>query len=60
VDRRAGVEAALGLARRGDTVLVADKGHEQSIVVGREKRPWDDRHVARDVLSGLGYAGTSA
>jgi hypothetical protein len=24
-------------------------------VIGREKLPWDDRLVARDVLSELGY-----
>ena len=43
------------MAREGDTVLLAGKGHEQSIVIGREKLPWDDRLVARDVLSELGY-----
>ena len=43
------------MAHAGDTVLLAGKGHEQSIVIGREKFPWDDRQVARDVLSELGY-----
>jgi UDP-N-acetylmuramoyl-L-alanyl-D-glutamate--2,6-diaminopimelate ligase len=60
VDRRRGVEAGIGMARPGDTVLLAGKGHEQSIVVGREKLPWDDRQVARDVLASLGYTGTDA
>jgi UDP-N-acetylmuramoyl-L-alanyl-D-glutamate--2,6-diaminopimelate ligase len=59
VGRRAGVEAGIGMARPGDTVLLAGKGHEQSIVVGRDKLPWDDRQVARDVLAALGYRGTS-
>jgi UDP-N-acetylmuramoyl-L-alanyl-D-glutamate--2,6-diaminopimelate ligase len=60
VDRRRGVEAGIGMARPGDTVLLAGKGHEQSIVVGCEKLPWDDRRVARDVLASLGYTGGHA
>ena len=40
--------AAFHRARAGDTVLLAGKGHEQSIIIGREKIPWDDRQVARD------------
>ena len=40
------------LARPGDTVLLAGKGHEQCIFVGDEKLPWDDRGVARELLSG--------
>ena len=43
------------MARTGDTVLLAGKGHEQSIVIGREKLPWDDRQVARETLAELGY-----
>jgi len=59
VGRRKGVEAGIGMARPGDTVLLAGKGHEQSIVVGRDKLPWDDRQVACDVLAALGYRGTA-
>ena len=55
VGRREAIVRALSMARAGDTVLLAGKGHEQSIVIGREKLPWDDRQVARDVLSELGY-----
>lgn len=51
VDRRAGIAAALAMAQPGDTVLLAGKGHEQSIIVGREKRSWDDRRVARELLA---------
>jgi UDP-N-acetylmuramoyl-L-alanyl-D-glutamate--2,6-diaminopimelate ligase len=49
-DRRAAIAAALAHARAGDTVLLAGKGHEQSIIIGREKQPWDDRRVARELL----------
>ncbi len=57
VDRRSGIAAAMRLAQPGDTILLAGKGHEQSIVVGKEKLPWDDQRVARDVLAELGYSG---
>ena len=35
----------------GDVVLLAGKGHEQSIIHGTEKRPWDDRTAALDALA---------
>ncbi len=56
VDRRAGIAAAFARAQPGDTVLLAGKGHEQSIIIGRTKRPWDDRQVARELLAELGLA----
>ncbi len=55
VGRREGIAAAIRMARPGDTVLLAGKGHEQSIVIGREKLPWDDRVVARQELAASGY-----
>jgi len=59
VGRRQGIATALRLAQPGDTVLLAGKGHEQSIVIGRDKLPWDDREVARQELAALGYRGES-
>ena len=38
--------------RPGDTVLLAGKGTEPSIVVGAEQVPWDERGVARELLGG--------
>jgi UDP-N-acetylmuramoyl-L-alanyl-D-glutamate--2,6-diaminopimelate ligase len=60
VNRRTGIGAAFARAREGDTVLLAGKGHEQSIIIGKDKLPWDDRKVARDALTKLGYTGASA
>jgi UDP-N-acetylmuramoyl-L-alanyl-D-glutamate--2,6-diaminopimelate ligase len=57
VDRRTGIAVAFARARAGDTVLLAGKGHEQSIIVGTDKRPWDDPTVARELLAQQGYAG---
>lgn len=51
VDRRAGIAAAFAMAQPGDTVLLAGKGHEQSIIIGQEKLPWDDCRVARELLA---------
>jgi len=47
-DRREAIRTAFTHALAGDTVLLAGKGHEQSIIIGREKLPWDDRQVARE------------
>jgi len=43
-------------AQPGDTVLLAGKGHETSIIVREEKRPWNEAEVARDALRELGFA----
>jgi UDP-N-acetylmuramoyl-L-alanyl-D-glutamate--2,6-diaminopimelate ligase len=52
-DRTQAIAAAFHRAQASDTVLLAGKGHEQSIIIGREKIPWDDRRVAREQLHAL-------
>ena len=54
-DRREAIAHAVGLAGEGDMILLAGKGHEASIFYGTEKRPWDDRRVAREVLAASGW-----
>lgn len=49
-DRTQAIATAFAHAQPGDTVLLAGKGHEQSIIIGRKKIPWDDRRVAREQL----------
>jgi UDP-N-acetylmuramoyl-L-alanyl-D-glutamate--2,6-diaminopimelate ligase len=49
VDRRAAIGQALELARQGDTVLLAGKGHETYQVVGTVKQPFDERVVVREL-----------
>ena len=49
-DRASAIATAFAHAQEGDTVLLAGKGHEQSIFIGKEKLPWDDRRVAREQL----------
>jgi UDP-N-acetylmuramoyl-L-alanyl-D-glutamate--2,6-diaminopimelate ligase len=49
-DRRDAIQLAFGLAGPGDCVLLAGKGHEGSIIWGRERMPWNEAAVARDLL----------
>jgi UDP-N-acetylmuramoyl-L-alanyl-D-glutamate--2,6-diaminopimelate ligase len=50
VDRRDAIGKAIELARPGDVVLIAGKGHEKYQIIGGEVRPFDDVAVARDAL----------
>jgi UDP-N-acetylmuramoyl-L-alanyl-D-glutamate--2,6-diaminopimelate ligase len=52
-DRRRAIAYAFQRAEPGDTVLLAGKGSEQSIVIGSEHIPWDERVVARELLREL-------
>ncbi len=54
-DRRAAIEAAFERARPGDVVLLAGKGHEQTIIMAEGPRPWDERSEAVRALRRLGY-----
>ncbi|MEX2246443.1 MAG: UDP-N-acetylmuramoyl-L-alanyl-D-glutamate--2,6-diaminopimelate ligase [Dehalococcoidia bacterium] len=53
LDRRIALEMAFRQARSGDTVLLAGKGTEQSIVIGGTHWPWDERRIARELLEDL-------
>jgi UDP-N-acetylmuramoyl-L-alanyl-D-glutamate--2,6-diaminopimelate ligase len=50
-DRRAAIELAVSLARHGDVVLIAGKGHEKYQVIGDRTLPFDDVEVARAALA---------
>ena len=51
VDRHAAIAKAIELARPGDVVLVAGKGHEKYQVIGDRALPFDDVAVAREALA---------
>jgi UDP-N-acetylmuramoyl-L-alanyl-D-glutamate--2,6-diaminopimelate ligase len=51
VDRRRAIDDAIALAREGDVVVIAGKGHEQGQeLAGGRKIPFDDVTVAREAL----------
>ena len=50
-DRRAAIALALDAARPGDVVVIAGKGHETGQTTGDTTVPFDDREVARELLS---------
>jgi UDP-N-acetylmuramoyl-L-alanyl-D-glutamate--2,6-diaminopimelate ligase len=54
-DRRRAIETAFQHAGPGDVVLLAGKGHEQTIIRGDGPLPWDERSEAVGALSRLGY-----
>jgi UDP-N-acetylmuramoyl-L-alanyl-D-glutamate--2,6-diaminopimelate ligase len=53
-DRREAIATALRMARPGDTVVLAGKGHETYQVVGTEKRPFDEREIVAACLADPG------
>jgi UDP-N-acetylmuramoyl-L-alanyl-D-glutamate--2,6-diaminopimelate ligase len=52
-DRPAAIALAVRLARPGDLVVVAGKGHEDYQIIGTEKRHLDDREEVRRALERL-------
>ena len=53
LDRRAAIGEAIAWAKPGDVVLVAGKGHEAGQTIGDETHPFDDRAVARHLVSSI-------
>jgi UDP-N-acetylmuramoyl-L-alanyl-D-glutamate--2,6-diaminopimelate ligase len=49
-DRRRAIARAVSLARSGDFVIIAGKGHEPYQEIKGTKHPFDDRLVAREAL----------
>jgi UDP-N-acetylmuramoyl-L-alanyl-D-glutamate--2,6-diaminopimelate ligase len=50
VERAAAIQGAIRLARRGDTVLIAGKGHEDYQEINGVKHPFNDVLVAQQAL----------
>jgi UDP-N-acetylmuramoyl-L-alanyl-D-glutamate--2,6-diaminopimelate ligase len=49
-ERRRAIETAIGVAGRGDIILIAGKGHEDYQILGTNKIPFDDRVVVEQTL----------
>jgi len=59
-DRRAAIRQAIALARPGDVVLIAGKGHERYQDIGGVKYQFDDREEARRALLSLALSHRAA
>lgn len=56
-DRRRAIGMALDLAQSGDVVVIAGRGHESHLHIGRDRVPFDDRVVAGELLAERGFGG---
>jgi len=56
LDRREAIKVALGLAKKGDVVVITGKGAEPSICLAQGKQmPWDDREIVRTEVQNLRF-----
>ena len=51
-ERRQAIARAFAGATAGDTVLLAGKATETTMIFGEQSVPWDERSVARELLEG--------
>lgn len=49
-DRREAIGKALGMAEKGDTVLITGKGGEHVMLVGEKLIPWNDVKIVQEML----------
>ncbi len=54
-DRKRAIALAIRLAKPGDIVLIAGKGHEKVQIVGEQSLPFDDTQVAAKAIRAQGY-----
>ena len=50
-NRRQAIEFVLSKARKGDTVLLAGKGHEDYQIIGTKKFPFDEREIVKEYFN---------
>ena len=53
LDRRSAIRRAVEMALPGDTVLLAGKGHERSMLTASGREPWDERAEAEAAIRDL-------
>lgn len=54
LDRQKAIEKAVGMAKKGDLVLILGKGHEKTILRADGAHPFEDIKVTKEALKGLG------
>lgn len=50
IDRRKAIEVSIAMAQKGDTVIIAGKGHEMYQEIMGKRIPFSDREVAEDII----------
>ena len=50
-DRKQAIKTAVKMARKGDIILVAGKGHEKYQEIKGEKHPFDDKEILKSAFS---------
>lgn len=55
-DRGQAIQYALTHAQRGDSILIAGKGHETGQIIGTKKIPYSDHSTVKKVLESLAHA----
>lgn len=50
-DRYKAIERGLAIAKKGDIVLIAGKGHEDYQIIGIEKTHFDDKEAVRKIIA---------
>jgi UDP-N-acetylmuramyl tripeptide synthase len=49
-DRREAIKKALGVAKKGDIVVITGMGHEMYRIINGKKIPWNDAEVVQELL----------
>ncbi|QRN86438.1 UDP-N-acetylmuramoyl-L-alanyl-D-glutamate--2,6-diaminopimelate ligase [Clostridia bacterium] len=49
-DRRKAIQKGIAMAKKGDLVLIAGKGHEDYQIIGTKKYPFSDLLIAREAI----------
>lgn len=50
-DRYEAIKFALSIAQKDDIIILAGKGHEDYQIIGKEKHPFDEREIVKNLLS---------
>lgn len=50
MDRREAIKKALNLARAGDIMVITGKGAEETMAIGEQRIPWNDKKVISEEL----------
>lgn len=50
MDRREAIRKALQIAKEGDVVIITGKGAEETMAIGNERIPWNDKKVILEEL----------